>query len=136
METNDTIHVLYNIGCGGWRPSDKAIQLYNQQMKKIIPSYESRFGIYSSSRHDPMLLDIYYDLGEEFDGHNSITKIKVLPIKYSKYYFITHNNGIENVNVDIFDQSHVKYKLYEILKSSMTNDEKISELNKLYLIDY
>jgi hypothetical protein len=144
METNDTIHVLYNACCGKWRPSEKAIQLYNQQynqeMKKTYPNYKpkiepnSELGIYSSCRHDPMLLNIFYELREGFDGQNSITKVKILPRKYANHYYITENNGLEKVNLDI-DQLYTKNKLYEILNSGMTNDEKISELNKLFFID-
>lgn len=155
MASNDTIHVLYNACNGeghgeghreghgegheeghgeghrkGWRPSIKAIQLYNQ--RTFAP--KNGLGIYSCCRHDPILLNIYYELGEDFDGQNSVTKAKVIPRKYANHYYITKNNGLETVNVEI-NQSYVKDELYKILKSTMTNDEKINELNKLYLID-
>lgn len=136
MYKDETIKVLYNTSYGELRPSNKAINLYNLRMKKINPNFilidNIENTIYDILRHDPILIQIYYEIGKEFDGKYSNTKIGEIPKKYEKYYYIRYYDGFETLIIDYskYELDEIKNKIREILKSPITNDEKISQLNK------
>lgn len=128
----ETIEVLYNDCYGGWGVSKKAIKLYNDRMKKINPEHKNIKDCIDiwNKRHDPVLVEIFHELGSNFNGgkYNN-SKIKVIPKKYENCYIISEYDGLEKVSIDL-----TKYKLdmiTQIIKSnSMNSDEKINELKK------
>jgi len=75
------IGVLYNNCYGGFSVSNKAKQIYNERMSEENPEYKSKNmnGFYddfydTTRRHDPLLVSIYHELGEKFNGE-AYTKI-------------------------------------------------------------
>lgn len=135
MSTEETIEILYNSCYGGWGPSDKAIQLYNMEMKQIDPNFTeiTSYQLYNIYRHDKILVQIYYKMGEEFDRKYSKTKVKTILKKYKDYYDIDEYDGLEEIiinNIE-YEMDELQNKIKSILKNDMTNDEKINELNKL-----
>ena len=69
---NEKIEILYNSCYGGWRISDKAMELY--ALRKMNKSNN-----YIRKRNDPILVQIYKELGCEFDNE-----------KYSKTLHLFH----------------------------------------------
>jgi hypothetical protein len=131
---------LYNRTFGGWSPSELVVNLYNARMKTYhwfepVDGYT----ITQLKRHDPILVELYYSLGNKFDESSQIssTAVEKVPIEYKDYYRIEEFDGNESVEID-----KEKYKcdkqtltITDLLKNdSMTNDEKIKELNKMFSI--
>jgi hypothetical protein len=97
MVNEEEIEILLNICYGGWNISKKAIELY----KLRSPSYnvtENYFDYYLN-RHDSILVQIYKELGDNFDGKHSKTKIKKILKKYENYYDIDEYDGKECVRI-------------------------------------
>jgi len=87
-DVEEEIEVLYNNCYGGWRISDKAKNLY--LLKKNVESIN-----YVRKRSDPILVQIYKELGDEFDGGKySKTGIEKIPKKYENYYYISEYDGL------------------------------------------
>jgi hypothetical protein len=125
----EEIEVLCNDCYGGWSMSDKAKKLY--QSRKMENSN------YLSRRSDPILIQIYKELGEDFDGGKySKTGIEIIPKKYENHYFISEYDGLESVEIDYtkYDLDNLKLKIKEILEeNSIDNDEKINQLKKMII---
>ena len=124
MISEEEIEVLCNHCYGGWGMSDKANELY-----KIRKTEK-----YLSKRSDPILIQIYKELGDEFDGKYSKTGIEKIPKKYENHYYISEYDGLEKVEIDYagYELDHLKQKIKEILENnSIDNDEKINQLTKM-----
>lgn len=137
MSSKDYVEVLYNSRYGYYCESEKAIELYNFRKKEIDPLFMTVF--YEECdiiRHDPILVQIYHELGDNF---NVIGKIKIKRIlkRYENYYIISEYEGLESVMIDEYryDEDNKKNRIKEILNCSMTDSEKIKELKKIILID-
>jgi len=126
--SDDFIQILHNACYGGWLPSENARELYN-----LRKTHGFNKGIFLCDRHDPILLQIYEDLGDRFDDEHSKTRIKTIPKKYEKYYDICENDGLEwiKINYNKYNLDNLKNKIRELLKSTISNDEKINELQKI-----
>ena len=124
----EEIEVLLNDCYGGWQISNKAKKLYELRRTKDSNYYLRR-------RSDPILVQIYKELGDEFDGGKySKTGIEKLPKKYEKYYIISEYDGLESIEIDYtkYELDHLKQKIKEILENnSIDNDEKIKQFAKL-----
>jgi len=125
MDNKEEIEVLYNDCYGGWKLSNKAKELYKLRKNNLSNTYISK-------RSDPILIQIYYELGDKFDDKFSKTNIKKMDKIYEKYYDIEEYDGLESViiNYDKYNLDKIKNKINEILQSKINNDEKISELEK------
>ena len=120
-EEEEEIEVLLNDCYGGWQISNKAKKLY--ELRRTKNSIRRR--------SDPILVQIYKELGDEFDGKYSKTGIEKIPKKYEKYYIISEYDGLESIEIDYtkYELDHLKQKIKEILENnSMDNDEKIKAL--------
>jgi len=121
ISEEEEIEVLFNDCYGGWQISNKANKLYKLRKTKD----------YIRKRSDPILVQIYKELGDEFDGgDNSNTGIEKIPKKYEKYYIISEYDGLESVEIDYtkYELDNLKQKIKEILENnSMDNDEKIKQ---------
>jgi len=124
----EEIEVLLNDCYGGWRVSNKARKLYELRRTKDSNYYLRR-------RSDPILVQIYKELGDEFDGgKHSKTGIEKLPKKYEKYYIISEYDGLESVEIDYtkYELDHLKQKIKEILENnSIDNDAKIKQFTNM-----
>jgi hypothetical protein len=127
------VDILYNACFGGWTLSEKAIGLYNARMKEIDATFKPMSQL-DFCRHDPILVNIYYELGKEFDGSCSETQVETIPAKYKNYYSITDFDGNETVEIHTSEceLDELKEQITALLKNSMTTDaEKIREVQKL-----
>ena len=127
----EEIEVLYNDCYGGWQISNKANKLYTlRRTTKDSNNYLRR-------RSDPILVQIYKELGDDFDGGKySKTAIEKIPKKYEKYYIISEYDGLETVEIDYtkYELDNLKQNIKEILENnSINNDEKINQFNKMII---
>jgi hypothetical protein len=127
-EEEEEIEVLFNDCYGGWQISNKANKLYT--LRKTEDS-----NYYIRRRSDPILVQIYKELGDEFDGGKySKTGIEKIPKKYENHYIISEYDGLESVEIDYtkYELDNLKQKIKEILENnSMDNDEKINQFNNI-----
>lgn len=128
-EEEEEIEVLLNDCYGGWQISNKANKLY--ALRKTTNDSNN----YIRKRSDPILVQIYKELGDEFDGgEHSKTNIEKIPKKYEKYYIISEYDGLESIEIDytLYELDQLKQKIKEILENNdIDNDEKIKQLNKM-----
>ncbi len=129
-DKEEQIKVLYNSRYGGWGMSTKARDLYKLRKQDLGYVADKDW-----NRHNPILVQIFEELGVEFNDKFSTVDIEYIPKKYEKYYYITVDNGLETVEINYMKYEFVKLKeqTRTILTSNMMNDEKISLLNKLYI---
>lgn len=127
---NDEIEILYNKKYGGWTISDKAKELYKLRTTNNL---DCDF----HERNDTILIQIYKELGNEFDDKKySNTLIKKIPKKYKEYYYISEYDGLETVNID-----YTKYELDNLIKNikkilennNFDNNEKINQFKKMII---
>lgn len=125
-----SISILYN-GCyGGFGISEDALKMYNIKQKEMNPEFESITCGYLLSRHDPILVEIYHELGEKFNSKYSNIKIESIQDKYIEFYIIEEYDGLENVKID-----YNAYKLEQIkniVNSTIDNDEKINNIKLFF----
>lgn len=131
MSAEEQIEVLYNSCYGGWNISEKAYELY----KLRNPNIDSNETEFDCNRSDPILIEIYKELGKEFDGKYSETKITKISKKYKNYYYIKEYDGNELVMINYtkYNFDNMYNKIIEILNNDNNNDEKISEIKKFML---
>ena len=134
----DIIEVLYNDSFVEWKPSMLANNLYNLRQTIIDPTFSFiDFENDILNRHDPVLVQIYRELGCDFDDKNgSRTRIHKIPKKHLDNYDIISIDCKEVVII-----STLCYKLEQFennLKSVLENDtmtdgDKLNEINNLLL---
>jgi hypothetical protein len=137
LENNkEMIAILYNKCYGGFILSKKAVELYNTKMLEINSEYkpilyDENKGIGNIERHNKIWIDVYNELGNDFNGSKySNIKIKYIEKKYQNSYDILEYDGFETVRIDLN-----KYKL-ECIKDNIINndislDEKINQISKI-----
>ena len=130
MVNEEEIEILLNICYGGWNISKKAMELY----KLRSPSYnvtENYFDYYFN-RNDPILVQIYKELDDNFDGKYSKTKIKKILKKYENYYDIDEYDGKECVRINYtkYKLDNIYNKIKEILQSNNNDNTKINEIEQ------
>ena len=128
ISEEEEIEVLINDCYGGWKISNKAVELYKLRRPKDSNYYVRR-------RSDPIFVQIYKELGDEFDGgKGSKTGIGKIPKKYENYYYITEYDGLESIEIDYtkYEFDNFKKNIKEILENnSIDNDEKINQLQNM-----
>ena len=126
MINEEEIEILYNSSYGGWRLSEKAIELYKLRNPTLT---ELKFADYYN-RDDPILVQIYKELGNSFDDKYSKTKIKKILKKYENYYDIEEYDGKEwiKINYTKYKLNNIYTKIKEILNSNNNNNTKVNEL--------
>jgi len=120
------IEILYNNSYSEWKISEKAIELYK------LRSNITEFELADCCRNDPILVQIYKELGNDFNDKSSRTNIKKIPKKYKNYYFIGDDCGKEYISID--KTGYIYYKIKEILQSTNNNDLKINEIEQFISI--
>lgn len=126
--SEEEIEVLYNDCYGGWDISQKAYELYKTRNNNVSPRIRRNI-----IRTDPILIQIYHELGADFDTKYSKTEIDIFPKKYANYITIKEYDGLETVHIDYtqYELDNIKNKIKEILQSALSNDEKINEFTHL-----
>jgi hypothetical protein len=145
MNQDETIAVLYNSCFGGWRLNPLVTELYNKRNRAINPAFKPVKCIsdyyYGTvvPRHDPILVDIYYELGANFDGKPySKTKVETIPAKYKDCYHIQEHDGYEAViiNEDKYALDCLKEQLRILLQNTVKTDtDKITAIRQLLYTD-
>ena len=136
--------VLYNSCYGGFGYSTKAIEENNKRLpvgssqidagrgqgmfsQLLVYGEEGKTGpnqavekyAWDIERHDPLMVQVCLDLGDEASGEHAKISIKQVPTKFKKHYFIGEYDGLESVNIDF-----KKYQLDKI--KCIVNDDSIS----------
>ena len=133
----ESITVLHNNCFGGWTINPIVTDLYNERRNAIIPiKYMPDDYASEVTRHDPILVDIYHELGETFDNDRSIsqTNAETIPAKYKDYYHIEEYEGRETVviNMDKYEFAVLKEQIRLLLENTATTDaEKIAAVRQL-----
>jgi hypothetical protein len=124
-ENEEKIEILVNIKYTSWDISEKAFELYKLRKPNLTDEYD-----YFFNRHDPILVQIYKELGDDFDSKYSKTKIRKIPKKYENYYDINEYDGKEYLTIDYakYKLENMYNKLKEILQSNNNNNTKINEI--------
>ena len=129
---NQEIEVLFNDCYGGWSISSKARKLYKLRKENNVD-----VDVYLSKRNDPILIQIYKELGDEFDAKKySRTSITKIPKKYENYYYISEYDGLEKVEIDYtkYELDNLKKNIKKILENnSIDNDEKVNQFKKMII---
>ena len=128
----EEISVLYNNCYGGYIITKKVLKLYNKKMKELNPNFiriVDSTNLYYN-RHEPVLVDIYNEIGKEFNEEYSDVKVKKIPKIYENHYTITDYDGLEEVKIN-YDKYKVD-KVKEILKECKTDMEKIKNIELLF----
>jgi len=132
-EDEEFVEVLYNCCYGGFNPSEKAKELYIEKMLEIDKDFNNEhFNMYFVDRDDPILIEIFHQLGvEKFSGSHSRIKSQKIPKKFKDCFDIGEYDGKESVNID-----YRKYQLdriRDILKNEeYSNDEKVIKIQGTY----
>ena len=128
------IHILYNNCYGGFFPSEQAIKLYNVRRTAIDPEFKAILYGNEFQRHDPILVHIFIELGEDFGHSFSKTAIYTCGKEYERYYEIRDYDGMERVSIDI--NRYRLDKVQSILgNDNTTNDDKIGNLKQVFTGD-
>lgn len=137
----DMFSVLYT-SWGDYCISTTALKLYNERMSKLDSTYVpidtendedmDRKIELESKRRDPVLIEIYNELGEKkFSDFESKIEIEKIPKKYENYYTIENYAGdweSVHVNVDKYNTDTIK----NIIKNmDMDCGVKIEEIIKV-----
>ena len=130
MENEEEIEILINNCYGGWNISKKAFELYKLRNPNCNLT-ENEFDYYFD-RHDPILVQIYKELGNDFDGKYSKTKIKKILKKYENYYDIDEYDGKECVKINYtkYKLDNIYNKIKKILQSNNNDNTKINEIEQ------
>jgi hypothetical protein len=130
MVNEEEIEILYNSTYGGWGISKKTFELYKLRSNLTnLSEFEKDF----SCRNDPILIQIYKELGDDFDDKFSKSKIKKIPKKYENYYYIEEYDGKEFVKIDYikYKLDNIYNKIKKILQSNNDNSIKLNEIDEL-----
>ena len=134
-QDNEMIEVLYHSSYGGYSVSKQACELYNQRQCMGTTLTEHQIN-YEVKRHDPVLIQIYRELGSKF-SRNGNKNISIMEIdkKYTDFYTISEYDGLESVeiNYDKWELFDLKNKIRNIIKMDSSNDDKIAKLMNLNL---
>jgi len=127
INEEESIEVLYHNNYGNWRISKKAIELY-----KLRNNNETEFVLDFVCRHDPILIQIYKELGDDFEDKSSTTKIKKILKKYENYYYIEEEYGKEiiRINYNKYSLDNMYNTIKEILQSNNNDNAKIKEIEQ------
>ena len=126
--TENTFSILINTCYGGFGLSEKAVELYTNRKKEIDPLFE--YKEYSIKRDDPILIQIFHELGDEINNGYSKLTIRNIDSRYKKCYRIHKYDGKESI--ELLNNKYKLFAINEILNNDQLNsDEKINEIKKI-----
>jgi hypothetical protein len=133
-EEEETIDILFSkCSGGGYHPSKKAVELFNERKKQINPDFIPIVpGLSFLTRHDPVLVQIFREIGVEFNGKYCSMEIETIPKKYENFYYVREYDGEESIHID-----YDKYKLESInniiTNCGMCDEDKIKLITHIFL---
>jgi hypothetical protein len=141
MKQEDRIEVLYNNWPhgNGWGISYEAFDLYNLKMLQKDPNFkpllneEKRSFEDNVERHNPILVEIYHEIGASMSCSYCQIVVETIPKRYENYYKITEYDNVEIVEIDEYKYQYdtLKFTLKEILiDNTISSDDKISKVMK------
>lgn len=113
MSKEETFEILLNEAYGGWGISQKARELYKARSDDKKPVLHHEW------RRDPILIQIFRELGDEFNGEYCKAYVTTIKKKYENYYSIFDYDGSESIDID--------HKLYNAVHKY---EDQIDILNK------
>ncbi len=118
---NNCYGILYNNCYGGFSLSKKVIDMYNERSPQRKIKHSHSF----IPRHDPLLLEIFNEIGSEEFSEQCVSNICVRYIdsKYKNFYDITEYDGMEGVEI-LYDSYYLQRIKDITFDESITNDEK------------
>lgn len=128
----EEISVLYNNCYGGYIITKRVLKLYNKKMKEMNPDFikiTNSTNLYYQ-RHNPVLVEIYNEIGNRYNADYTDVKIKKIPKKYENHYTIKDYDGLEEVVIE-YDK-YIVDKVKELLKEEKTDKEKIDAIELLF----
>ena len=134
-DETDTFSVLINTCYGGFGLSKEAVELYLNRKKVSDPMF--KYHRSDLDREDPILIQIYYELGDKINGQSSEIDIVKINNKYKDCYHIHEYDGSERIKIDYNKYRLIKIRndICEILNNNLlSSDEKISKIKELEFI--
>lgn len=140
----DEMIVLINNCYGGWSPSKRAIELYNEKRAARDaaagePAPNPLKHSWDFKRHDPILVEVWCELRDEFDEITRFNGIErrisntcptKIDKKYEKFYHITEYDGMESLDIEY--DAYYRHRVNIILDdATMSDSEKINALREL-----
>jgi hypothetical protein len=133
----DLIGYLYNACYGGFSFSEEFVRRMNE--KRVAAGMETetdtwKFTEYSNERVDPMVIELYQELGSEASsGYYSQIHITWIPREFLKYVDVHDYDGTESVRVDFKDlDSDLLKNFLEEWKANPTLT--VEDLNQRYTV--
>lgn len=135
QNNEEMIGVLYNSCYGGFTISEHAIKTYNIKMLEIDSNYkpievDTQECYKRVKRHDPIMIEVYNQIGFYFNTGYSNVKVEYIKKKYEDFYYISEYDGLESVKIYIN-----KYKVESIKKivnnNDINSDEKINQIREI-----
>jgi hypothetical protein len=141
MLMDEEITVLYNNCYGKFAISEEAIDLYNKKRTEIDPTWgtPSRMEYSELCRHDPILLQIYYEC-DKFDAPDADIYSTEIPKKYQDYYEIKNDNGAEDIVInynryELDKKKNILNKIHNIINNKdLSSDNKVDEIKNILCI--
>lgn len=122
------IGVLYNNCYGGFSLSERAVNMYKDRKNRT----ETYISNWYFSRTDPVLIDIYNEIGKDEFSNKPISNIemKYIDIKYKNFYTIIEYDGLEEIEIlyDNYKLSVIKDVSYD---EYMKDEEKILKIKEI-----
>lgn len=125
----ESIDILYNNCYGGFSLSDYALSEYYNRENNIDTDMNDSL----IQRHDPILVNIYQEIGDKINGSHSKIEIKKIPKKYKKYYVINEYDGLESVGIDY--NLYKLDKIKEIVNNNTDSTIKVEEIKNILKIN-
>ena len=132
-EEEEMISVLYNSWYGGWGISDEAKRLYNERREQLVAKGEYT---YVRMRCNPILVGVFEELGEAFNGEHCHAAIERIPKKYENYFYLGEYDGKEDVGIDYekYKADHFRQDIQTILENvDLTDASKVVQLKELFM---
>jgi len=123
------IGILYNDCYGGFEISKKAMEMYKNRKNNL--HYLQHYS-HHVSRTDPILIEIYNEIGQDEFSRKPISNIEIKYIdeKYKNFFIINEYDGLEDIEI-LYDA----YLLFNVRKiifdEKMDKEEKIIRITDL-----
>lgn len=135
LEEEEMISVLYNSWYGGWEISAEAKRLYNERKEQLVAKGEYT---YFRTRCNPILVGVFEELGEAFNGEYCRAAIEKIPKKYEEYFYLSEYDGKEEVEIDYakYKADHFRQDIQTILyDTDLSDGDKVLRLKELFLTE-
>ena len=141
----ENITVLINVCYGDWTPSELAMELYNNRRAELcakVPAlqYVPVKYTYQIARHDQIMVDVWRELGDEFDKESkdcngcmqriSDTHGVEINKKYADCYVISEYDGNESLTIN-YDKYYRNCVTQILANEALTDAAKIAAIRDI-----